>query len=574
MPHTLVPPAADVDLVNILIVDDEPKNLTVLETVLDDPGYRLMRAHSGEEALLRLVASDFALLVLDVRMPGMTGFELAHMVKERRKSAHIPIIFLTAYYNEDQHVLEGYGSGAVDYLHKPINTAVLRSKVAVFAELHRKGRAIEAANRSLLAEIAERRGAEARLQELNATLDRRVVERTQALQASEARLRDAARRKDEFLATLGHELRNPLAPIRNAAQILRMKIPSFPELGRSVELIERQVRTMSRMVDDLLDVSRINQGKIELRREPVDLSVVLNHAIEATRVLIDEFEHRLVLELPSAALVLDADPTRLAQAFMNLLNNAAKYTDRGGRIVVRAEAGQEHVAVSVQDNGIGIAADRLEAVFEMFSQVETAMYRSQGGLGIGLSLTQRLVQLHGGSIVAHSAGLGQGSRFEVRLPLARGATVDGQTGARSGPAATPAAGGGLRILVADDNRDAADSMEAVLEMLGHEVESVHDGEAALLAMPRFKPQVVLLDIGMPNLDGHEVCRRIRKGLGNGAVVLVAITGWGQPEDQRKSHEAGFDHHFVKPMDIALLTQLLDGIATRTGVKGPGNPPPA
>ena len=240
----------------------------MLETVLDDPGYRLVRADSGDEALLALMADEFAVLVLDVHMPGMTGFELAQMIKERKKTARIPIIFLTAYYNEDQHILEGYGSGAVDYLHKPVNPAVLRSKVAVFAELHRKSRALEAANRLLLAEVAERRRAEERLSELNETLDRRVTERTSELQASEARLRDANRRKDEFLATLAHELRNPLAPVRNAVQLLQLQGPA--DAGRCSgppSVIDRQVRPMSRLIDDLMDVSRINQGRIELRRE-------------------------------------------------------------------------------------------------------------------------------------------------------------------------------------------------------------------------------------------------------------------------------------------------------------------
>ena len=255
------------ELVNILIVDDEPNNLTVLEAVLDDPGYRLVRAASGEQALAALMANDFALLVLDVRMPGMTGFELAQMIRERKKTARVPIIFLTAFYNQDQHILEGYGSGAVDYLHKPVDAGVLRCKVAVFAELHRTTRALEETNRSLRVEVAERRRAETRLSELNLLLDQRVTERTKALEASEAQLRESGRRKDEFLATLAHELRNPLAPVRNAAQVLNLKTSANPELKWATELIDRQIHAMSRLIDDLMDVSRINQGKIELRLE-------------------------------------------------------------------------------------------------------------------------------------------------------------------------------------------------------------------------------------------------------------------------------------------------------------------
>ena len=562
------PPAtrASADLVNILIVDDEPKNLLVLETVLDDPGYRLVRATSGEEALLALMAQEFAVLVLDVRMPGMTGFELAQMIRERRKTARVPIIFLTAYYNEDQHVLEGYGSGGVDYLHKPVNAAVLRSKVAVFAELHRKERALAMANQALQAEVAERRRAEARLSELNETLDRRVTERTTALQASEAQLRDAGRRKDEFLATLAHELRNPLAPMRNAVHLLRLKGQITPELTWASGLIDRQVEAMSRLIDDLMDVSRINQGKIELRRERVELAAVLRDAVETARPLIDECAHQLRLHLPERSMPLDADPARLAQAFMNLLNNAAKYMDRGGRIEVVVEPVEHQVEVRVKDQGIGIPVDRLDGVFEMFSQVETALSRSRGGLGIGLSLTRRLVEMHGGSVLARSDGLGHGSEFVVRLPLAAdGAGADAVEPQRQ---AEPAQGadGALRVLVADDNKDAADTLAALLEVMGHNVRYVHDGEAAVQMATEFDPQLVLLDIGMPRLNGYEACRQIRALPRGSAMTLVAITGWGQPEDRRQSREAGFDQHLVKPVEPDVLAQLLAKIVAQGGLR--------
>jgi len=539
--------AAPVDQVNILIVDDEPKNLTVLETVLDDPSYRLVRAGSGEEALLALMANEFAVLVLDVRMPGMTGFELAQMVKQRKKTAHVPIIFLTAYYNEDQHILEGYGSGAVDYLHKPVNAPVLRSKVAVFAELHRTSRALEAANRALL--------------ELNETLDRRVTERTLALQVSDAQLRDANRRKDEFLATLAHELRNPLAPVRNAVQVLRLK-GLAPELQWSTELIDRQVQAMSRLIDDLMDVSRINQGRIELRRLRVDLAGILSDAVETSRPLIDEYGHELSVTMPEQQLMLDADPTRLAQAFMNLLNNAAKYTDRGGHIEVNARREGHEVLVTVKDSGIGISPERLDSVFEMFSQVETALDRSRGGLGIGLSLTQRLVEMHGGSVEARSAGLGRGSEFLVRLPLAAVLAEEPAKGpGRKEPEASAEAGSGLRVLVADDNQDAADTLAMLLEIMGHTVRQVPDGEAAVRVAAEFNPQVVLLDIGMPKLNGYEACRQIRALPGGSAMTLVAVTGWGQADDRRRSQEAGFDQHLVKPVDPSALVELIASLAS-------------
>jgi signal transduction histidine kinase len=540
--------------VNILIVDDEPKNLAVLESVLDDPQYRLVRANSGEEALLALMADEFAVLVLDVRMPGMTGFEVAQLVKQRRRTARVPIIFLTAYYNEDQHILEGYGTGAVDYLHKPVNASVLRSKVAVFAELHKKGRAVEAANRSLLAEVAERRRAEARLAELNESLDQRVTERTAALQHSEARLMDANRRKDEFLATLAHELRNPLAPVRNAVQLLTMQggQQSAEQLRWAAELIDRQVRAMSRLIDDLMDVSRINQNRIELRRDVVDLQDVLNDAIETTRPLIDEQRHKLVVKLPPVAIRVDVDRTRLSQAFMNLLNNAAKYMDAEGEIHVYVKTEGEIVSVTFKDSGIGIPQAHIDNVFEMFSQVESAISRSRGGLGIGLSLTQKLVQLHGGTVRAFSEGVGKGSRFVVELPVAGRAL-------RRVPASLPTAvakADQFRILVADDNKDAAETLAVVLQTLGHTVHHVNDGEAAISAVETFDPQVVLLDIGMPKLNGYEVCRRIRAQAGGPLRTLVAITGWGQPEDMESSGSAGFDHHLVKPVDISTLSKLI------------------
>ena len=532
----------------------------MLETVLDDPGYRLVRANSGEEALLHLMAEEFAVLVLDVRMPGMTGFELAHLIKERKKTARVPIIFLTAYYNEDQHILEGYGSGAVDYLHKPVNSSVLRSKVAVFAELHRNGHALEVANTALQAEVAERRRAESRLSELNETLDRRVTERTTALQASEAQLRDAARRKDEFLATLAHELRNPLAPVRNAVQVMRLKGLSTPESKWGYELIDRQVQAMSRLIDDLMDVSRINQGKLELRRERVDVAAVFEAAVESTRPLIDECQHRLALSLPSEPLLLDADPTRMAQAFMNLLNNAAKYMDRGGLIEVAVRRVGDEVVLKIKDGGIGISVDRLDNVFEIFSQVESALARSRGGLGIGLSLTRRLVEMHGGSVTASSAGLGQGSEFEVRLPLALAAAdAQGATSAAIEVKQAVAPAAGLRILVADDNEDAASTLAALLELMGHTVQYVNDGAAAVEAVPQFDPEVVILDIGMPKMNGYQACRLIRGLPGGAAMTILAVTGWGQPEDRRASSEAGFDHHLVKPVDPDTLAELLAAV---------------
>jgi len=527
------------DPVNILIVDDEPRNLSVLESILDDPGYRLVRAGSGDDALLALMADEFALLVLDVQMPGMSGFELAQMVKDRRKTAHIPIIFLTAHYNDDRHVLEGYGSGAVDYLHKPVNPPVLRSKVAVFAELHRKGQELERANR--------------RLVDLNATLDRRVEERTAELQASEARLREADRRKDEFLATLAHELRNPLAPVRNAVHFLKLRGPGTTDVQWASDIIERQVGLMSRLIDELMDVSRIGQGRIELRRGRIALADVLADAVETIQPQIDGAGHKLSLLQPAVKLQVDADRPRLAQVFMNLLSNAAKYTDPGGQIELRVVSEGGTALVSIRDTGIGIAPHRLESVFEMFSQEEPAISRSRGGLGIGLSLTRKLVELHGGTVSASSEGAGKGSLFMVRLPLAL--PVPQEEGAAPAKEA-PLPAGSLRILVADDNADAAETLAILLESMGHAVRQTHDGEEAAAAAAAFDPQLVLLDIGMPKVNGYEACRRIRQQPGGAARTIVAVTGWGQPQDRERGRDAGFDHHLVKPIAFEQLLRLI------------------
>jgi signal transduction histidine kinase len=540
--------------INILIVDDEPRNLAVLESLLDAPGYRLVRAASADEALLALVAEEFALLILDVRLPGMSGFELAQTIKGRKKTSRIPIIFLTAYYNEDQHVLEGYGSGAVDYLVKPVNATVLRSKVAVFAELHRKSREVAIANRALLAEVTERRRAEQQLQEMNENLDHLVAERTRALEQAEAELREADRRKDAFIATLAHELRNPLAPVRNAVQILQRQGGGDADSQRARTIIARQVGIMARLIDDLMDVSRINRGHIELRREPVDLSRALELAVEATRPYMSEFGHSLALRLPDAPVVLDADVTRLSQVFVNLLTNAAKYTERGGRIEVAVQRDDDIVSVTVRDDGIGIPADHLERVFGMFAQVESAVGRSRGGLGIGLSLVRHLVELHGGSVRATSDGPGRGSMFTVSLPLPGRALREpaaAGSAARSGPSTR------IRILVVEDNRDGAETLTMLLRTMGHEVRVVLDGGAAIDAAASFRPELVLLDLGLPTLDGYQVCRQLRERPWGARAKVVAMTGWGDAEAQRAALAAGFDRHLVKPVEEADLLAALE-----------------
>jgi PAS domain S-box-containing protein len=682
------------DAINILIVDDEPKNLTVLETVLDDPGYRLVRAESADQALLALVAKEFALLILDVRMPGMTGFELATLIRQRKKTEQVPIIFLTAYYNEDQHILEGYGTGAVDYLHKPVNPIILRSKVAVFADLYRKSRALEFTNRALIAEVTERREAQAKLHELNATLERRVEERTATLleqskleqaqreqlraseefnrslmegtadavqildlegrvlhangptraqmevaevawlqgkewcslwpeesreelrdsvqkarrgevssltsprtssngtrtwwsvslsavrtsqdgqvlrllavsrDVTEARereqaLRESDRQKDNFIATLAHELRNPLAPIRNALTLMRHKDILEPQLIWGRDVIDRQITQMTRLLEDLLDISRITRSKLTLQCEELQLAEVIEQAIEVARPALDEAGHSFDVELPGSPIPLYADATRLAQVISNLLINAAKYTPPPGKISLTARMDASDVVLVVRDTGIGIAPEHLSRVFEMFSQIPSSKGHAHGGLGIGLALARGLVELHGGSLSAHSQGLGKGSEFLVRLPLA--ATTSNDRVAAGHADIGPRAMTKRRVLVVDDLRDNADSLSLVLQAMGHEVQVAYDGEQALLAAEQFRPDVALVDLGMPNVDGYEVCRRIRARPWGHTVLLVAQTGWGQEFDRRRTAEAGFDHHLVKPVRWDVIESLLLRAAAR------------
>jgi PAS domain S-box-containing protein len=368
----------------------------------------------------------------------------------------------------------------------------------------------------------------------------------------EEALREADRRKDEFLATLAHELRNPLAPICNAVQLMNLRGEPDPTLQAARAIIERQIRHMARLIDDLLDVSRISRGKIELRKERVALAAVFEQAIETSR---PHLGHELMVSLPSEPIHLDADPVRLAEVFSNLLNNAAKYTEKGGRIRLTAERDRDSVVVKVSDTGIGIAAGHLSRIFEMFSQAAPALDRTHGGLGIGLAIARGLVEMHGGSIEAHSEGLDKGSEFVVRLPL---------------PATTPAAPltrehardkriSARTILVVEDNRDAAQSLAMLLRLDGNQVELAEDGMEAVHKAEACRPEAILLDIGLPKMNGYDACREIRRKPWGKDIALIALTGWGQEEDRRKAMEAGFDAHLVKPVQYAAMMDVLDSL---------------
>lgn len=390
-----------------------------------------------------------------------------------------------------------------------------------------------------------------------------AIDITERLRAEEE-LREAHRRKDEFLATLAHELRNPLSPIRFSVEICRSH--DDPEArSRALDVVDRQIRQMSRLLDDLLDVSRLSYDKLVLRPEVVDLSRIVERAADTSQLLRDQAGQSLHLDLPDAPLLLHGDPVRLEQIFGNLLQNAAKYGGAGAEVRLTATAHDSEVVVSVRDNGVGIPPDRLADIFEMFTQVRAPAGGSHGGLGIGLSLVRGLVALHGGRIEAHSEGLGRGSEFIVRLPLlSETAPVSESVDAGPPPAVPNLDGGALRLLIADDLKDNADSLSAYFRTMGGcEVRTAYDGEKALAEALSFHPDAILLDIGMPVIDGHEVCRRIRNEPWGKDTLIIAITGWGQAADRQLTTDAGFDHHLVKPIEIRELVALISAVGSRT-----------
>ncbi|MES2305812.1 MAG: response regulator [Gemmatimonadota bacterium] len=530
--------APEKEKVNILLVDDQPGKLLAYEAMLAPLGETLIRANSGREALEELLRTDITVVLMDVSMPELDGFELAEIIREHPRYRKTAIIFVSAVHLSDLDRLKAYASGAVDYLSVPVIPEILRAKVSVFVELYRKTREWE---------------------RLNEELERRVRERTAELEASmvtqvdlSERLRQADHRKDEFLASLAHELRNPLAPIRNAIEILNKKPAADPESVWCREVLNRQSAQLIRLVDDLLDVSRITHGKIKLKPVRLELAEVLEQAIEASQPLIDAHRHTLAVTLGDDPVPVDGDPARLIQVFGNLLNNAAKYQEDHGRIELDMRLKGDTAIVTVRDRGVGIPPELLSQIFELFAQGERAPDRAAGGLGVGLSLVKSLVEMHGGRVVARSDGPGHGAEFSVHLPIAVAAPAEIEGPARAGG---PAQRSSRRILLVDDNHDAADSLAMILRLSGHDVSVAHDGPRALEIASAEQPAFVLLDIGLPGMDGYEVCRRLRD-LGLTEARIIAMTGYGQDRDRQRSQDAGFDLHTVKPVEIHGLMSIL------------------
>jgi signal transduction histidine kinase len=515
---------SEVGPVYFLLVDDLEENLLSLEGLLRRDGLLLLKARSGSQALELLLQYDVALAILDVQMPEMDGYELAELMRGTERTRRVPIIFVTAGAADRQHRFRGYETGAVDFLNKPIEPDILRSKASVFFELYQQRHQI-AAQRDELKAYAEA-------------------------------LTEADRRKDEFLATLAHELRNPLSPIRNGLDILRAS-PSAPNAEEIRDMMDRQLSHLVRLVDDLLDVSRVSQGKVELRKGQIALSNVLQAAIEASTPLITAGRHELILDLPDEPVWLDADLTRLSQVVSNLLNNAAKYTPNGGKLVLSTRRDGDEVLITVSDNGVGIPSDALPHVFDLFTQVRDNLHRSHGGLGIGLALVKQLVEMHGGTIAAESAGQGKGSAFRMRLPVAQSAQA--VAGVAEPPSPVSRQNATLKVLVVDDNFDVAQTVGWMLETIGHDYRLVHEGKLAIQTAQEYRPDAILLDINMPGMDGYAVCRALREQTLFNDTVIIAQTGWGQTQAHTHAGESGFDHHLVKPVNMDRLEQLLAGI---------------
>jgi signal transduction histidine kinase/DNA-binding response OmpR family regulator len=664
--------------VNILVVDDLPEKHVVFTTILDELDQNIVSARSGQEALKFILEMEFAVILLDVNMPDIDGLETASLIRQYKKSAQTPIVFITAYVDELQ-ARRGYALGAVDYIPSPVVPEVLRSKVRVFVELFRMNRQLQkqAAQREQLARaeagraaaeeasrradflaqasqvlsrslnlndtiaavldlcvpmlgdrailgIPDKEGGVRRLDmhpparadddevftpELRAAADRVirdkqfqlwrkgdgraaaigplmagdeirgalvVLDREQGFDSTRVALireftsrasiamenarlysavQEADRRKNEFLAMLAHELRNPLAPIRNAVHILASAESLPPKLGWARDVIGRQADHMARLIDDLLDVSRIVQGKVAVKPERLQLSTLIERSVEASSPRIGAREQVLDVVLPKECIELDGDQVRLSQVLSNLINNACKFSPLKSRIRLEATYRDGELQIAVKDEGAGIAPEFLPHMFDLFAQADQSLDRSQGGLGIGLTLVKHLVELHGGRVWASSEGLGKGAQVTVALPA--------EIGSQPAPPlptvshrAVEAPAGASRILVVDDLAASAETLMTLLEMEGFEVRVAHEGQQALEIAREFRPNVVLLDIGLPGMNGFEVAHGLRSQPESQDALLIALTGYGEAESRLRSAQAGFDFHMVKPADVNLLLTML------------------
>lgn len=536
---------------SILAVDDTPQNLTAIRAALESSDYQVVTAQSGEEALRRLLEQDFALVLLDVQMPTMNGFEAAKLIRVRERSRHLPIIFVTAYGDDDEQIRAAYSLGAVDFLSKPIKVEILRAKVAVFAALDRRTREARAQADQIRAHVLSER--ERWIAEQQARLEAEALQqRLEEQRVLAAELEGLNRRlaendclKDEFFAVLGHELRNPLAPLVSGLALLEAAGVQGPRAA-----MQRQVNHLIRLVDDLLDMSRVTRGRIEIRRFRVRAGDVLDQAVALAMPLFNKKGHTLRVERTAADLEVYGDEVRLTQVLSNLLNNAARYTDEGGHIEVCCEADDGGVRFTVKDDGRGISAELLPRVFEFFVQGRTG----GGGLGIGLGLVKQIVEMHRGRVEANSSGVGQGSQFSIWLPPCPGEALGAVRAEPVLPESKTRRA--LRIALIEDNHDVRLLLHELLVAWGHDVSDAADGRSGLALLVEARPDVAFIDIGLPDMDGYELGGQIRAALGAQKPVLIALSGFGQDKDRERALTSGFDHHLTKPASPGDLERVL------------------
>ena len=547
-------PTLETDLPTVLVVDDNLKNLLALESVLDNSSFRLIKAQTGSEALLALMNGSFAAIVLDVQMPDMSGIDLARMIKARKRTQHIPIIFLTAHFLEDHHAVLGYDVGAVDYLTKPINPAVLRSKINVFVELFRKNRALAEMNIAAYEAEEALRVANMELAARNQALERAAEEHTRRIHAEFARAEaeEANAAKDRFLAMLSHELRTPLSPIMHAVTLLE-EGGCPPELHESIATIRRNVRLEKRLIDDLLDLARVRSGKLHLNFQSVDIHEMLRNSVEICHP--DLEAHNLRVEKKWDALNTNVlgDPARLQQVFWNLLANAAKFSPEGSAIEVRtysadAESG---IRIEIADKGVGIPPEKLESIFEAFEQGDD---QAKIGLGLGLSICKALVELHGGGITAQSDGLNRGATFIIDLPCSPAAH---EPTAPSTPKLEQSKG--MRLLVVEDHLDTLHTLERLLVKNGYVVRTASSIAQALEVTREYEYDILVSDIGLPDGRGTDLMERLGEN-GVPRPPAVAMSGFGMEDDLERSLEAGFSEHLTKPVEFQALHQAISRLA--------------
>lgn len=526
-----------VDKPKILVVNDDANSLFALTNLLEQwaaqESYEVVAARSGEDALREVLTHDFAVILLDVNMPGMDGFETAEAIHQRPRSADIPIIFITAFVADELDRLKAYQKGAVDFLFTPVIPQMLYAKISVFVSLATKNEELRRQARQLSQRTTD-------LIASNQRLLREIEERKTAERASHA--------KDEFLAMLGHELRNPLSAISSAASLIGLPGVPADSVGHAKKIIQRQSRHLGRIVDDLLDLSRAMSGKILLNRMPLDLAALLHTTLETFRATGRLADYELGADI--APCWVNGDATRLEQVFSNLLDNALKYTPPGGRIEVLCDVDDGEATISIHDSGVGIPGELLPQVFDVFVQGASTLDRAQGGLGIGLALVRRLVELHGGNVYAESAGPGEGSTFTLHLPCIEQVSETKAPPMDTQEETKPA------VLLVEDNDDGREMMAMMLSCYGYPVQHAADGFQGLATAAASRPDIALVDIGLPGIDGYEVARRMRANPETHHIKLIALTGYGLADDQRRVMDAGFDMHLVKPVDVDQLLRAI------------------